>query len=517
MNATPPISETLYIRGTFNGWGDDTPMSYIGDNRYQATLCLSADRHQFKISDLDGTEQLTFSAHKQKATQCELESYCALMPAKGIGNDLILDAPQTGLYTVSLDVSNLSAPVLVIELGGENLDVDPLRPLLSAEIRVEPSPDVIIQGKLEPVLSPDALFDAMAIRERQSYPFVFGDNVDGYYEGFTHRFVSAGKYRHKQGWFLGTFAALVNGVLQDKTKADEAALYPYGITHEYANGLKDTLSIFSGRRLAALRVESEDEAKLGVVPALNLAINQSSVVAYDNCVVYALEESLRQPDAPSFVAITANKPFTFREETLSGFPELDSVMHLSGLHVKPVIETTSPEKELTVYLAFAETEHKAREMAEAAYKENGYCQHLQATYDMLTRSYLWTSDETYNRALMWSKAAGKVFVSREFGTVSGPVCRGLKTVGGVILLSPCRVLRWPTAILMMRVTSLPISRPCSKRTATTLIMAAFQTGFPAQPISSTTPLTAHLGWSGKSANTSGTAVTALSLPIFTRL
>lgn len=416
MSPIPPISETLYIRGTFNGWGDDSPMQYVGEHCYQATLCLPADRHQFKISDRDGTEALTFSADLQKATECQLDTAMVLMPAKGIGNDLILDAPQTGLYTLTLVVQNWREPVLRIEQGGENIDAEPNRPLLSAEIKANRSPEVALVGKASPVLAPQALFDAMAIREPQSFPFVFGDNVDGCYEGQTHRFVAAGKYRHKQGWYLGTFGALVDGKLQDKTQAIEAALYPFGITHHYAGGIADTLSIFSGSRTAALRVESQNEAVLGVAPLLNLAINQSKVSRYDDCVVYALEPSLRQPDSPAFIAISADQPFSFREETLKRCPQLDSVMHLSGMHAKPVVEAAEPTTALTVYLSFAVTEQEAVSMAKAASANNGYAQHLQATYDMLTKSYLWTSDETYNRALMWSKAAGKVFVSREFGT-----------------------------------------------------------------------------------------------------
>lgn len=205
-------------------------MQYVGEHCYQATLCLPADRHQFKISDRDGTEALTFSADLQKATECQLEAAMVLMPAKGIGNDLILDAPQTGLYTLTLVVQNWREPLLRIEQGGENIDAEPNRPLLSAEIKANRSPEVALVGKASPVLAPQALFDAMAIREPQSFPFVFGDNVDGCYEGQTHRFVAAGKYRHKQGWYLGTFGALVDGKLQDKTQATEAALYPFGIT-----------------------------------------------------------------------------------------------------------------------------------------------------------------------------------------------------------------------------------------------------------------------------------------------
>lgn len=89
-----------------------------------------------------------------------------------------------------------------------------------------------VKGKGNKVLSPEQLFEELAINVEQSAPFVFGDNIDGYFDGVTHGYVAAGKYRHKQGWYLGAMASFVDGMLNDKTTAKEARIYPYGVTHQ---------------------------------------------------------------------------------------------------------------------------------------------------------------------------------------------------------------------------------------------------------------------------------------------
>lgn len=415
--AQAPYSEQLYVKGTFNGWGDDTPMVYTGDGCYQAVICLSADQHSFKISDQQGSEELTFSADKYKSVVCKLDQEQALVPAKGIGNDLTFLAPETGLYTITLKVQEQvqdKGPVMLIASGGENSDVEPERELVEVEISVT-APHKQLKAKQDPILAPDVLFDHLVIKAQESVPFVFGDNVDGYFEGVTHGFVAAGKYRHKQGWYLGTFASFVDGKINDKCMAPEADILPYGVTHQYVNHSSDTFMLFSQQRAAALTVCSPLAARLALAPQLNLGLNVSSVRTFDNGVVYALDSSLRQENTPSFIAICADKPFRFKEATFSEMPALNEVMHLNGNHVKPVIETLDDEISLTVYLAFAETEEEAIAGANQLLEQDGYVMHQQQTYDMLTHSYIWTSDLEYNRALMWAKASGKVFVSNEFG------------------------------------------------------------------------------------------------------
>ena len=161
-----PYIEQLYVKGSFNGWGNDTPMSVVSEGRYQAVICLSADQHSFKISDQQGSEALTFSADKQKSTPCYLDKNQALVPAKGIGNDLLFTAPETGLYTIDLLVQRSSADdaptlshQLIITAGGENLGAELDRELVSTQFNKVLAVSKPLNAKSAPVLSPDALFE----------------------------------------------------------------------------------------------------------------------------------------------------------------------------------------------------------------------------------------------------------------------------------------------------------------------------------------------------------------------
>jgi hypothetical protein len=48
-----PVGETLYIKGSLNGWSNDTPMAFLGDNTYEVTMPLAAGGYEFKLANAD--------------------------------------------------------------------------------------------------------------------------------------------------------------------------------------------------------------------------------------------------------------------------------------------------------------------------------------------------------------------------------------------------------------------------------------------------------------------------------
>ncbi len=204
-------TKNLYLRGNFNDWGNDTPLCYLSNNRYVATIYLIKDKHRFKISDLEGSEAFTFSADKQKETICYLNKLLALMAAKGIGNDLIFAADKPALYQFTFDLTDPLAPNFTLSLSEENQFLTPNRTLLQIKQQVVPSPKLELSPKPQPILPPKAFFSALAIKETSPFSFVFGDNLDGFYEGKTHTNGVAGKYRHQQAWYFGGFNSVIEG------------------------------------------------------------------------------------------------------------------------------------------------------------------------------------------------------------------------------------------------------------------------------------------------------------------
>lgn len=277
-------------------------------------------------------------------------------------------------------------------------------------------------GKNGGVLAPSELFEHLLIKNHQQVPFVFGDNIDGYYEGYTHSF-TLNKYHHKCGWILGGFASFIDKQINDKTRDISANIYPYGVTHYYdtdsCNPCNDTLMIFSGttsqQRCVALVVESEQAAILSISPQLNISLTGSVANVFDNGVVYQVSKEQHRKGMPAFVALCADKSFICEEVAATfEYPELNQIALFNGQCIAPMLSSHSLETSMTVYITFADTEAEAIIMANAQLAQDGVTQHKQTVYDNLTQTYLWTSDLEYNRALMWTKAAGRVFVSTEY-------------------------------------------------------------------------------------------------------
>lgn len=409
MNNLP----NLYLKGTFNGWGLDTPFTQLSAEQYSACVVFSADQHRFKITDMDGSEQWTLSGHEIDPTTVELNQTTPLLTTHGIGNDLLFTPNATGRFTLLLDLSD-GAPSLTIQTGGDNQQTLSKRDRLCARLNSvsAPASDILCA---EGALEPSTLFDALAIENDDSFPFVFGDNVDGYYEGRTHQFVSAGRYRHHQGWYLGGFASWVDGELNIKPSALKARLLPYGIEHQFHNA-KDLLSLHQAHRMASLTVSTNKAKPLSVLPELNVGVNDVSVEIEGDVIVLAINAELCPEGSPRYIAISANQPVIIEEVSSTQFPELEQHLFLSGSHCQLMISSVQPSVELTAYLCFEHSKAKAIEHCRQAAQHNALQQHKTRIYQFLTHNYLWTDDLEYNRAVMWARLSSRVFVSHEFGT-----------------------------------------------------------------------------------------------------
>ncbi|HAS8624036.1 TPA: glycogen debranching protein [Vibrio vulnificus] len=404
---------TLYLKGTFNGWGLDTPFVPVSPQQLQACVVLSADRHQFKIADKDGTAEWTFSAHPTQAIELNEAITQPLIATQGIGNDLVYIPQKTERFTLTLDCSQ-PQPSLTITKGANNAEVEVERAQLHSQLipTCGPTPNA---PHREHALAIDTLFDTLTIEENRRFPFVFGDNVDGYYEGQTHSFVGAGRYRHHQGWYLGGFAAFVDGQLLNKPEACRARLLPYGIEHHYACHSRDRLSVHSGQRQVALSVQSVEPTTLAIVPELNIALNDCQIKTYGQCVLIEINPERVPEGAPRFLALSANQAVEAQEMTFEQCPALDYAVHLDGGNCKLRITTSQPSTLLTLYLCFEHDKDAAIQQAQNAAYQHADLRHQHQLYHFLTDNDFYCDDQEYNRAVMWARLASRTFVSHEFG------------------------------------------------------------------------------------------------------
>lgn len=234
----------------------------------------------------------------------------------------------------------------------------------------------------------DAFFEAMAIEAApgQQARFVAGDNLAGYFEGFTHDYRSGAGYVFKSGTVFGNYMSYVDGVRNERAGGREQVL-PFGHRVRYANGATEELALLSKKHALALRVTSAQPAPLAIAPLLKTA---GAITQADGVVGVAPGKG-----ATRFMALAADRPFVLED----------------GLRLR----TNAPASSFTVVAAFGATAAEAAQRARTLAAGDPIGDERRATHAALTASYLATSDADYDKALNWAKAASRLFVVEEYG------------------------------------------------------------------------------------------------------
>lgn len=262
----------------------------------------------------------------------------------------------------------------------------------------------------------DDLFEELviAVGAKQSAQFVFGDNIAGYFEGFTNSYKKGGGYLMKSFPVYADFGSYNAGGLNNKREAQSTKIYPYGVRSIYNNGIWDEFMVFSKKYAVAISVHSNAKQKLSLFPIFNLAENDTNIEEKDGVISLSPKEA-RNTDYPAYVAIASVTPYTYENADPARRPEITSIMKQTGGNVKPFFTTKNKEHDFTLYIAFDFSRdgafQKAKELAARNYVEI----HKDNVYQFLTRSYLRTDDPEYNRALMWAKLSSRFMVVEEFG------------------------------------------------------------------------------------------------------
>ncbi|MFL6656824.1 MAG: amylo-alpha-1,6-glucosidase [Massilia sp.] len=234
----------------------------------------------------------------------------------------------------------------------------------------------------------DPFFKAMAIEAApgQQAQFVAGDNIAGYYEGYTHSYGRGAGYVIKNDTVFHGYMSYAAGVQNDRTQAHEQVL-PYGHQVRYANGATEEMALLSKKQAIAIRVANPNSARL----AVRLMLVPGAMTRSGNVVTIAPAQG-----SAHYTAITADRAFT-----------LDDSLHVTS---------DASIRAMTLIVAFADSADDARLQAQALIAGDAIAAERKAMHAKLTTSYLSTSNAEYNKALNWAKAASNMFVVEEFGT-----------------------------------------------------------------------------------------------------
>ncbi|MES2150608.1 MAG: amylo-alpha-1,6-glucosidase [Pseudomonadota bacterium] len=233
----------------------------------------------------------------------------------------------------------------------------------------------------------DAFFDAMAISVApgQQAQYLVGDNLAGYFEGYTQSYRRGEGYVMQSGAVFQSYASFVDGVRNERSNSAEQVL-PYGHRVRYASGAREEMALLSKQQAVAMQVSSPAQAQL----AIELLLKSSGAMRRVG------EVAVVQLAPAQFMAVAADQPF-----------EIDDTL---------TVRASASTRALTVVAVFGQDADQAAAHARQLAQAQAIQAERQACYEALTRSYLATSDAGYNKALNWAKAASRMFVVEQFGT-----------------------------------------------------------------------------------------------------
>jgi len=271
------------------------------------------------------------------------------------------------------------------------------------------------QGKLPGVKS---FFDAIKITVMpgQKRQFLVGDNIAGYFEGYTHDFHKGGGYLMKDTTLFAGYATFAAGKLNDREGGDllESVL-PRGNLVKYADGHSEEMVVHSGKYAVSIAEHSTQSQILGVLPFLRCSLDSVEFKQLGRALVISPKTVMTNSSYPQYMALCADKSFTL-STTLNEAPfEASKVLKFSDRDAVIFVASRTQTKNFTVTVAFGFTAEEAAKKAAEIASSDPINAELQSCYDYLTKSFLWTDDPEYNKALMWAKSSSHLFVVEEFG------------------------------------------------------------------------------------------------------
>ncbi len=106
----PYGSTKVYLRGSLNGWSENNPFNYAGNNSYTVTVNLAAGNYEFKVASADWST-VDFGAAAGDGVDVVLG---AAKPLGRSGANLKLALAEAGNYQFSVNASDVAAPVLTV-------------------------------------------------------------------------------------------------------------------------------------------------------------------------------------------------------------------------------------------------------------------------------------------------------------------------------------------------------------------------------------------------------------------
>ncbi len=276
---------------------------------------------------------------------------------------------------------------------------------------------ILAQGGFAAMIPQEKMMEELAIRipAKEKAQYVYGDNIKGYFEGYTHAYQKGEGYKMLNTALYRDFASLVKESVNDKKKGIYSLIYPYGQKTVYSAGSYDEFVLLNKEYAICLHVHDDKADKLALLPLFTLRSKSTTVEKKGDVVLFYKESSKPETQFPTYIAVSSSQPFRYYEGDREKNEDLKSTVKVSKSVLAPIFESSKKVNDFTINIAFGFTKEEALAKAQAMAKEDSIARQKKKIYDFLTRSYFWTDDQDFNRALMWSKLSAYSLVSEEYG------------------------------------------------------------------------------------------------------
>lgn len=107
-----PLPQPLFVRGGFNGWGTDNPLTDVGGGIYEARIAIRPGYHGFKLGSADWATEWVGPGMNTSAAIAPNADTALLTHA---GPEIHLFVRDAGTYLFRLDARQAQAPLLRVE------------------------------------------------------------------------------------------------------------------------------------------------------------------------------------------------------------------------------------------------------------------------------------------------------------------------------------------------------------------------------------------------------------------
>ncbi len=253
-------------------------------------------------------------------------------------------------------------------------------------------------------------YSSMGIKvdNKQKEQFIVGDNIAGYFEGYTNSYNQGAGYLMGSKTTFKNFASYIDGnFINRKTSTISQTILPYGTEIEDQNGIKEEFALHSKNSSLSLRVTSSTPGILGITPVLLGDVDKWEYSSTNSDIYLEGKNSV--------IVFTSNQPFELIMNKNGLYQENKTVLKLDEHSFRGVFSSINKTEDLIIYMGFATTVEEARKKAEDLRENEAHSREKNRIYKMLNISSLKTNDLDYNKAVNWAKYSAYTMVVEEFG------------------------------------------------------------------------------------------------------